>query len=308
MTHHRLASMRAKGAFLPPSEASMRGTDWDDMRFALAVGRTQSYAGAARHLRVNESTVARRVAQFEKRLAARLFERSDGLLKPTEAGLETIRRAERIELEFQATESHLSGVDNRAAGNVRVTAACLFTNHILVPALPRILEANPHLRIELVADGRDLSLTNRDADIAMRLTRPAGESRSIMKLVGRLSYAVYHASAKTYSELPWIAYDERLRDLPQAKWIASEIARDKAEPPQLLINDAETLLRCVKLGLGKSLLPREVGDREADLVRVESAAPPMAREVWLMVHPELRDLTRIRVVMNWLEDIARRLI
>jgi DNA-binding transcriptional LysR family regulator len=286
----------------------MQGTDWDDMRFVLAVGRTQSYAGAARQLRVNESTVARRVAQFEKRLAARLFERSDRLLKPTDAGMETIHRAERIEREFQATESHLSGADNRAAGTVRVTAACLFTNHILVPALPDILGANPDLRIELVADGRDLSVANRDADIAVRLARPEGESRAIMKRVGRLTYAVYRSAAQAGRELPWIAYDERLRDLPQAKWIASEIARDKAEMPRLLINDAETLLQCLKLGLGKSLLPREVGDRELDLVRVERAAPPMAREIWLMVHPELRDLTRIGVVMEWLEGVARRLV
>jgi DNA-binding transcriptional LysR family regulator len=287
--------------------APIQGADWDDMRFVLALGRTQSYAGAARQLRVNESTVARRVAQFEARLAARLFERSDGLLQPTEAGLETIRRAERIELEFQAAESRLTGLDNRAAGTVRVTAACLFTNHILVPALPRILNANPHLRIELVADGRDLSLTNREADVAVRLARPETESRSVVKRVGRLSYGIYAASAERAQSLPWIAYDERLSDLPQARWIADEIARDQADKPQLLINDAETLLRCVKLGLGKSMLPRAVGDTEPGLVRVERDAPPMMREVWLMVHPELRDLTRIRVVMDWLEEIAASL-
>jgi DNA-binding transcriptional LysR family regulator len=285
----------------------MQGTDWDDMRFVLALGRTQSYAGAARQLRVNESTVARRVAQFEARLAARLFERSDGLLQPTDAGVETISRAERIELEFQAAESRLSGFNNRAAGTVRVTAACLFTNHILVPALPRILNANPHLRIELVADGRDLSLTNREADVAVRLARPQTESRSIVKRVGRLSYGVYAASVQPAQLLPWIAYDERLSDLPQAGWIADEIARDNADKPQLLINDAETLLRCVKLGLGKSMLPQAVGDTEPGLVRVERDAPPMTREVWLMVHPELRDLTRIRVVTDWLEEIAASL-
>lgn len=285
----------------------MQGPNWDDMRFILAVGRTQSYAGAARQLRVNESTVARRVAQFERRLSARLFERSDKFLQPTDAGTETIRRAERIELEMQEAESGLSGINDRAAGNVRVTAACLFTNHILVPALPRILDKHPQLRIELVADGRDLSLTNREADIAVRLARPEGESRAIAKRAGKLSYAVYGAASHANSALPWIAYDERLSDLPQAKWIADEMARDRAEKPQLLINDAETLLKCVKLGLGKSLLPIAIGEKERDLVRLRDGAKPMAREVWLMVHPELRDLTRIKAVMGWLQEVARGL-
>jgi DNA-binding transcriptional LysR family regulator len=285
----------------------MQGTDWDDLRFVLAVGRTQSYAGAARQLRVDESTVARRVTRFERRLSARLFERSNGVMQPTEAGAETIQRAERVELEIQAAEGRLTGVNDRAAGTVRVTAACLFTNHIIAPELPSLLEANPHLRIELVADGRDLSLINRDADIAIRLARPETESRSIVKRVGQLSYGVYVSSAHAAAQMPWIAYDDRLSDLPQARWISEKMARDNASKPQVFINDAETLLRCVKLGIGKSVLPTTVGDKDADLMRIERDAPPMTREIWLMVHPELRELTRIRVVMDWLETLSARL-
>ena len=285
----------------------MQATDWDDMRFVLAVGRTQSYAAAARQLRVNESTVARRVAQFERHLSARLFERSDGILQPTDAGAETIARAERIELEVQATEGRLAGFNDRAAGSVRVTAACLFTNHILVPALPRLLNKHPLLRVELVADGRDLSLTNREADVAVRLARPESDSRAIAKRVGKLSYAVYASTSQADEALPWIAYDDRLRDLPQAKWIADEMARDGAAKPQLLINDAETLLKCLVLGLGKSLLPVEVGDRTRGLARVSDGSKPMAREIWLLVHPELRDLTRVKAVMNWLQETTRKL-
>ena len=285
----------------------MQATDWDDMRFVLAVGRTQSYAAAARQLRVNESTVARRVAQFERHLSARLFERSDGILQPTDAGAETIARAERIELEVQATEGRLAGINDRAAGSVRVTAACLFTNHILVPALPRLLNKHPLLRVELVADGRDLSLTNREADVAVRLARPESDSRAIAKRVGKLSYAVYASTSQADEALPWIAYDDRLRDLPQAKWIADEMARDGAAKPQLLINDAETLLKCLVLGLGKSLLPVEVGDRTRGLARVSDGSKPMAREIWLLVHPDLRDLTRVKAVMNWLQETTRKL-
>ena len=285
----------------------MQATDWDDMRFVLAVGRTQSYAAAARQLRVNESTVARRVAQFERRLSARLFERSDGILLPTDAGAETIARAERIELEVQATEGRLSGINDRAAGNVRVTAACLFTNHVLVPALPRLLKKHPQLRIELVADGRDLSLTNREADVGVRLARPESDSRAIAKRVGKLSYAVYAAAGQAGKNLPWIAYDDRLRDLPQAKWIADEMARDGAAKPQLLINDAETLLKCLTLGLGKSLLPVEVGEKSRGLARISDGSKPMAREIWILVHPELRDLTRVKAVMDWLQETAAKL-
>ncbi len=214
----------------------------------------------------------------------------------------------------QARQRRITGVNDRAAGTVRVTAACLFTNHIIAPALPSLLTTNPHLRVELVADGRDISLTNREADVAIRLAPPETESRSIIKRVGQLSYGVYTSGAHANARMPWIAYDDRLSDLPQAQWIAEMMARDDAEKPQVLINDAETLLRCVKLGLGKSVLPTMVGDKEPDLVRIERDAPPMSRQIWLMVHPELRELTRIRAVMDgWRScppafDPARRLL
>src|SRR5690606_24134504 len=129
----------------------------------------------------------------------------------------------------------------------------------------------------------------------------------IIRRIGRLSYGVYTSVTRANARVPWIAYDNRLSDLPQARWIAERMARDNADKPQVLINDAETLLRCVKLGLGKSVLPTTVGDNEPDLVRIEPEAPPMSREIWLMVHPELRHLTRIRAVLDWLEELSARL-
>jgi DNA-binding transcriptional LysR family regulator len=219
-----------------------------------------------------------------------------------------LRRAETIELEIHATQGAVSGTNNRAAGSVRVTAACLYTNHVLVPNLSKLLPDNPDLRIELVADGRDLSLIDREADVAIRLMRPDTASRAIVKHIGTMSYGIYAAASHATRALPWIAYDERLADLPQARWITEQAARDGAGTPQLLINDAETLLYCLHQGFGKSVLPVDVGDHQPGLVRLDDGAKKMSREVWLMVHPELRKLTRIRIVMNWLEEVARILV
>jgi len=287
--------------------AKMQGMNWNDLRFVLAVARTQSFAGAARRLGVNESTAARRVAQSEQRLGARLFERNLGLLHPTEAGTAVITTAERVELEVQAVESAISGADKRAAGSVRLTSVPIVVNRLLVPALPRLLRDHPHLRIELIAEPRDLSLTKREADIALRLARPHKELRAISRRIGRLDYAVYGPSPKSTEPLPWITYDESMAALPQGRWMAERAIRDQREPPQVMVNDAEAILRSVKAGLGKSLLPIAIGDREPGLVRLGDGPVSLSRELWLMVHPELRDLTRIRVVIDWLVSVVAQL-
>ncbi len=284
----------------------MQALNWNDLRFALAVARSQSLAGAARRLGVNESTVGRRLAEAERRLGARLFERNHRAYHPTEAGRAVVAGAERVELEVQAVETAISGADRLAAGVVRLTSVPIVVNRVLVPALPRLLRDHPQLRVELIAGPRDLSLTKREADIALRLARPQKDLRAVARRIGRLDYAVYGPSRKRAEPLPWITYEDDMANLPQWRYMAERPVRDRAAPPAVTVNDAEAILQSVKAGLGKSLLPVAIADREPGLVRLDSDPPPLSRELWLMVHPELRNLTRIRVVVDWLVSVADR--
>ncbi len=278
----------------------MQDDNWDDLRFVLAVGHLATFAATAKFLDVNESTVARRIARYQRRLGTRLFERHLGVLQPTAAGEKLILRAERVNLEIQAAEGLLAGINDKAAGSVRITTVPLIANHVLIGELPKLLNQHPALEVELVADWRNLSLTKREADIALRFARPAGDTRAIVRRVGQMTYATYCAASVADTSLQWITYDGQMSDLPQAKWIANEMNRDGSTRSQLQVNDAETLLKAVKAGLGKSLLPVCVGGRDTSLVRLGQGDETLLREIWLMVHPELRDFMRIRVVMDWL--------
>lgn len=275
--------------------------DWDDLRFVLAVERTGTMAAAARQLGVNESTVARRVTRAQAHLGARLFERASGRFTPTAAGSALVCRAERIELEVQAAQGAIAGADARAAGTVRVTAVPIVANRLLAPALVALSANHPELTIELIAEPRDLSLTRREADIAVRLARPERDLRAVARRIGFLDYGVYALAGATAPDLPWISYEDRMRDLPQSRWIAGQAGVADEHPP-VLVHDAETLLQCVLAGLGKSLLPSAVAGRHPALVRMDGYRDVPRRDIWLMVHPDLRAMTRIRVVMAWLVE------
>lgn len=286
------------------------GGNWDDLRIVLAAARRLSFAGAARVLGVNESTVARRVAAAERRLQTRLFERVQGQLTPTEAGRRAVAEAERIELAVQALDGAIAGSDALAAGGVRLTSVPIVVNRLLMPALGALLRRHPQLRLELVAEPRTLSLTRREADIALRLARPTREARALTRRIGRLDYAVYASRAAlarpatdpdARAARRWIGYDDSLAELPQSRWLARRLAGDGERAAPLVVNDAETLLQGIRAGLGRSLLPVAVGDREPDLRRAGDGAVVCRRELWTVVHPELRALKRIQVVLDWLE-------
>lgn len=285
----------------------MQAIDWQDLRFVLAVARCGTLAGAAKQLAVNETTVARRVARLEAQLGARLFERGQGILTPTDAGRRAASAAERVELQVQACSQAIAGTDQRAAGTVRVTSVPILVNRVLVPALPTLRRAHPSLQLELVAEPRDLSLTKREADIALRLARPRREHRALARRIGHLAYAVYGPAEHDGACLPWITYDDAMAALPQERWMTARRSRDGAEPPPLRVNDAEAVLQAVRAGLGKSLLPTAVAERLPGLVRQEPGPPVLTRELWLLVHPELRGLGRIQAVVEWLSGLAAKL-
>jgi DNA-binding transcriptional LysR family regulator len=223
------------------------------------------------------------------------------MLRPTREGEAAIARAAQIEREVEALGRGIGGADAEPAGVVRLTTVPILANRLLVPALPDLFAEHPLLQIELIAESRNLHLTRREADIALRLARPEAGT-ALARRIGQLDYAVYAPVRGAAADLPWITYEDGLGHLPQARWIAAQ-AQPRAPAP-LRVNDAEAILHAVRAGLGKSLLPCFVAEGAKDLARI-GARVVLSREVWLVVHRDLRAQGRIAAVIGWLEAAVR---
>lgn len=291
----------------------MQTINWNDLRYILAISRGRTLAAAARLLGVNDTTVARRLVAMQEAIGMRLYQRlTDGTLQLTTAGERAALHAEKIEREIGALTGALSGTDDIISGTVRVTSVPIIVNHMLVPAAHILLKRYPQVRLEFVGDARDLSLTRREADLALRLARPkTGGAKVTARRVGTLCYAVYASASYSVHDatmLPWVTYDEAMAHLPQARWIAVTAVQNDERIAAVRVNDAEGLLEAVVAGLGRSLLPCIVADADARLRKfdIKRRAPLLTRELWLLTHSDLRNLGRIEAVVAWIEQIARR--
>jgi DNA-binding transcriptional LysR family regulator len=300
-----------EGALLQLRPAEMQMLNWDDLRYVLAISRGGTLAAAARLLGVDDTTVARRLTAMQEATGTRLYQRlADGTLQLTTAGKRTALHAERIEREIGALDVALKGADEAASGIVRITSVPIIVNHILVPAADSLLQHHPKLQLELVADPRDLSLTRRETDLALRLARPkTGGTKVTARRVGTIRYDIYASASCSAGEaktLPWITYDESMAHLPQARWIAAAAARSDHRIAAVHVNDAEALLEAVIAGLGRSLLPCVIADGDSRLRRigVKRRAPALSRELWLLRRSERSTLSRIEAAVKWIEQIA----
>ena len=284
--------------------------DWNDARFFLAIARGRSLSAAGRLLKVQQSTVGRRLAALEEALDARLFERTpDGYLL-TRAGETLLARAERIEDEALSAERELSGREGQIAGSVRVTSPQAFGNALVVPLLARLQARHPEIVVELVADNANLSLTKREADVALRLGRPPQPLLVVRKL-GAVANGLY--AARSYlarrgrprghdlAGHDFIGFDETYLQKQLIGWLGQ---RARGGRCTLRTNSSHGILAAVQAGMGVGPLPCWMGDAAEGVDRV-LPAEQYAQDLWLVLHRDLRHVARVRVVCEFLAEEMR---
>ncbi len=286
--------------------------NWDDFRIFLAVHRAGGLVGAARRLGVDHTTVARRLSALEARLGAQLVDRSPRGARLTEAGRALLGHAERIEAEALAAGAEVGAIRAEVAGSVRLATPEAFGTWLVAPHVGRLRRAHPALQIELVPEARRVSLTKREADLAVTLARPP-QGRLVARKLADYRLGLY--AARSYLDAEGPVAD--LRDLPSRPlvWYIDELI----DVPELRFFDevaagAQTVFRsssiaaqqaAVASGLGFGLLHAFAADTDPRLVRVLPEVVNVERSYWLVMHPEERALPRIRVVVEFLQAIAR---
>lgn len=272
--------------------------NWDDLRFLVTLGREGTLAAAARQLGVDQTTVARRLRTLEQDLGTPLFERNDGLWRPTAVGGRVLERAGRIE-EGVAGISRLAEAGAAAVGGVvRITAVGAFIGDWLVPRLPGLYTRHPELCVDLVASNDNLNVARREADIAIRLARPASGDLLIRKLAD-VGFALYGPARGDLqvSAGDWVAYNEDLAHTPEMRRLQAMLGSGRI---RLRANSVRGLARAVADGVGQGLLPCFLADPDPRLARLSGPHPVLSRELWMLIHPDARPLPRVAATADWL--------
>jgi DNA-binding transcriptional LysR family regulator len=281
------------------TETTMPG--WDDIRYFLELARQGKLTGAARALGVEHSTVARRVGALEAQLGVRLFDRlpkSWVLTGEGEGLLEYARRIEEQALAF----SRASAGYGALRGTVRVSAPPVFASSFLALRLARARERWPGITIELIGESRQVNLYRREADLAVRLSRPE-EPGLAGRPLAQLGYALYGVPAwaqRPAAEWEFVGYDELLRETPQQRWLEQVAA---GRPFSMRTNDLAAMHVACRAGLGLAALPHFLARDDAALVRYDEFKCPVSRQVWLVIHPDVRKSPRVRAVAEVLAEI-----
>jgi len=281
--------------------------DWNQVRAFLATVEEGSLSAAARALGQTQPTLSRQVTALERDLGITLFERGPRTMALTDAGIELLDHVRAMGEAATRLSLSASGQCHAIEGHVSITATDMTATYLLPTVLNRLRQMAPGINVELIPSNEVRDLIKREADIAIRHTRPE-QVDLIAKLVGNSSAHLYAsksylasaghpASEDDLSTLTYVGMSPIERFLPTINALGLEL---NAEHFKITTASGTALIELVRQGLGISILPRHTAELFPELIPVLQDRISINIPVWLVTHRELHTSRRIRVVYDLL--------
>lgn len=287
--------------------------DWNDIRFFLELSRRGRLSDVARALRVDHTTVSRRVQALEQKLDAKLFENTSRGFVLTAAGERLMPQAEAMESASATIQDQLRGENRNLTGTVRLGVPEGFGSQFLSSELTLFQQQHPEIELEFVANDRFVSLSKREADLSITLARPRSGrlvSKKLtdyrLRLYGSRDYLKNHPPIRRKEDLKahnFISYIDELVPDPQMLYLMETAGAVHAG---LRSSSIVFQFQAALAGAGIAILHCFAADDHPDLVPVLPDEIKVERSYWLNTPEDIHDLARIKAVSRFLDDVVNR--
>ncbi|TDQ84000.1 DNA-binding transcriptional LysR family regulator [Dongia mobilis] len=286
--------------------------DWDKLRIFHAVAEAGSFTHAGEVLNLSQSAVSRQISSLEESLNVALFHRHARGLILTEQGELLYRTAHEVFSKLAMAEAQLAESKDRPKGQLKVTATQAFGSSWLTPCLLEFIDLYPDVEVDLVLEDRELDLSMREADVAIRMAPPRQPEliqRHLMtvhlNIYAAPAYLKRHGIPKVPEDLDQhriIVYGNDTRPpVEDMDWLlVAGTRKDKPRRPILKVNSVYAILRAVQSGLGLASLPEFMVSEGTSLVRVLPELQGPRIDAYFVYPEELRNSKRIQVFRDFL--------
>lgn len=281
----------------------------DHIRSFHAVAKTGSLLAASRQLGLTQPTVGRHIDLLEETLGLRLFTRGREGMRLTPKGSDLLASASEMMDTATEFERVAAGLEDRIEGTVRISANEIFGTLLLPGLLAPFILDHPEIEVELDVSNQVSNLLQRDADIAIRLFRPAQNDLIARKIIDLPLGLFAHDSYLARNSAPQTAADlkdhvligqDRNTGLIRA-YEAAEVALRPNDFGFRCDNDIAEI-NAVRAGIGIGPLHTGMASKWSDVTQVLQGIPVPPLELWLACHADVRHNKRIRVVMDFLAE------
>ncbi len=285
--------------------------DWNDIRFFLELSRKGRLTEVAKSLKVDHTTVSRRILALEKQLDAKLYESTPRGYVLTQAGERLLPQAEAMESASSIIQDHVGGENRNLTGVVRLGVPEGFGSQFLSKAMPQFQALHPGIELEFVANDRFVSLSKREADLSITLERPRSGrliSKKLtdytLRLYASYDYLKHHTKITSLDDLAqhnFISYIEELVPDPQMLYLTEFVSN-----PNITLKSSSIVFQfqATLNGAGLSIMHCFVADDYSELICLFPDEIEVKRTFWLNTPEDIHDLARIKAVTQFLTTLV----
>ncbi|MCB1432279.1 MAG: LysR family transcriptional regulator, partial [Alphaproteobacteria bacterium] len=280
--------------------------DWDKLRIFHAVADAGSFTHAGHDLGLSQSAVSRQISALEEALNVPLFHRHARGLILTEQGEMLYRTAHEVFTKLTAAQTRLMDSREKPSGELRITTTIGLGSVWLTPRLREFTELFPQIQVTLLLDDRELDLSMREADVAIRLRRPTQPD-----LIQRKLFTVHHHLYASTDYVKKFGIPKSVEELDKHKiltfgaappylttvnWL-EQLGRPEGDPRPvaLRVNNAYGLRRAVQSGIGIASLADYVVAADSSLVQIDLPVETPEFDTYFVYPEELRETKRVTV-------------
>ena len=293
--------------------------DWDKLRIFHAVASAGSFTHAGQQLTLSQSAVSRQISALEEEISTPLFQRHARGLTLTDEGELLYTAVREVLSRLAAAEESLKNIHESPRGPLKITASHGIGAYWLLPRLKEFSKEYPDVEIHLLMEDRELDLSQREADLAVRMRAPV-QADLIQRKLFTVHYHMY-ASKDYLATNPApptledvcnhtiIVYGEtaapEIRDINWLLELYQKNFRPGCTGSVIRINNITGILQAVEAGLGIGVVPDFVAADHANLVRVLPEVPAPGFDVHLVYADALRQSKRVAAFRDFLVKGAR---
>jgi DNA-binding transcriptional LysR family regulator len=286
--------------------------DWDKLKIFHTVAEASSFTKAATVLNLSQSAISRQIQSLEHELKIKLFERHARGLVLTDNGKYLFQTAHEVIAKLKDVEATFSDEKDKLKGKLTVTTVVSFGTTWLTPRIKEFMDMHPEIEVELIFDDRELDLSTRQADVAIRMRRPK-QLNLIQKKFVDFNYHIY--GSNEYLEKN--GYPKILKDLDKHKfitygkgapspvynpdWVLKLGAKEgKKRKSVMKVNSVYGLLLAVQSGVGLAALPDYITHNIPNLTKVLPEEPGKPTETHFVYPVSLKNNARLMAFRNFI--------
>jgi DNA-binding transcriptional LysR family regulator len=293
--------------------------NWDDIKIFLEVARAERLSTAATRLRMDASTVSRRLHKLEKSVGSKLFDRTQEGHVLTVDGEILLKSACKMEQDAQHALSNIHNNNEENCGLVRIGVTEALGNFFVSPNLLALQQRHPNIDVHLLFFSRYVKISRNEADIAIAVERPKSTSMIVSKLCDYKLQLYVHQdyldknvdqypqgiTLEKLAEHKWVTYVDNLLFTDQLAYLKE---LDRYLGSELKPNFSSTSIIsqyfAIKSGLGIGILPCFLAEQDTSLIKLHSKDICIRRSFWLVTHPESKRLSHVNTVWEYLKQLV----